>query len=273
MSYMKKKIAFVLAGGGASGSYQLGCIKALYEKGIKPDVITANSAGALNAGALSFSGLDDLEKMWLSIKSMDCIFKKPAPFFWRFIWGHNSFYNSEPLKEKIKQMVRGKKAQIPVVINTVNLLDGKLWKFTSHHHDFEKLVLASASIPILTEPVDGIWIDGGVRENTPLRTALNQGATEVYVLINSPKNKEQPLKELKKCKGIKDIAARTIEIMGDEGHWEDMDIKKFEDNNKIKLHVIMPKENVIGLLDFEPKKIRNAIKVGYENAKEFIENL
>ncbi|MDV7401228.1 patatin-like phospholipase family protein, partial [Arthrospira platensis SPKY1] len=45
----------MLGGGGARGFAHLGVLKALWEKGIKPDVISANSAGAI-AGVFIAAG-------------------------------------------------------------------------------------------------------------------------------------------------------------------------------------------------------------------------
>ena len=43
------RTAFVLAGGTALGALQAGIVRALYERGIVPDLLTGTSAGALNA--------------------------------------------------------------------------------------------------------------------------------------------------------------------------------------------------------------------------------
>src|SRR3981081_3686693 len=41
--------AFVLAGGASPGAMQAGMLRALYERGITPDLLVGTSAGALNA--------------------------------------------------------------------------------------------------------------------------------------------------------------------------------------------------------------------------------
>jgi NTE family protein len=41
--------AFVLAGGASLGATQVGMLRALYERGIAPDLLVGASAGALNA--------------------------------------------------------------------------------------------------------------------------------------------------------------------------------------------------------------------------------
>ena len=47
------RTAFVLAGGAALGAMQAGMVRALYERGIVPDLLAGTSAGALNAAFLA----------------------------------------------------------------------------------------------------------------------------------------------------------------------------------------------------------------------------
>ena len=47
------RTAFVLAGGAALGAMQAGMVRALYERGIAPDLLIGTSAGALNAAFLA----------------------------------------------------------------------------------------------------------------------------------------------------------------------------------------------------------------------------
>ena len=45
--------AFVLSGGASLGAIQVGMLRALYERGIVPDLIVGTSAGALNAAFIA----------------------------------------------------------------------------------------------------------------------------------------------------------------------------------------------------------------------------
>src|SRR5437763_649431 len=47
------KTAFVLSGGGNHGCAQVGMLRALFERGIHPDVVIGTSAGALNGSGVS----------------------------------------------------------------------------------------------------------------------------------------------------------------------------------------------------------------------------
>src|SRR5437879_11973113 len=45
----RPRTAFVLSGGASLGALQVGMLRALYERGIVPDLLVGASAGALNA--------------------------------------------------------------------------------------------------------------------------------------------------------------------------------------------------------------------------------
>ena len=46
-------VAFVLSGGAGLGAIQVGMLRALYERGIEPDLIVATSAGAINGAFIA----------------------------------------------------------------------------------------------------------------------------------------------------------------------------------------------------------------------------
>ena len=45
----RRRIAFVLSGGGSLGALQVGMLQALFEAGIRPDMVVGTSVGAVNA--------------------------------------------------------------------------------------------------------------------------------------------------------------------------------------------------------------------------------
>lgn len=68
-----ERIAFVLQGGGALGSYQLGACEALMQAGYQPDWIVGVSIGAINSAIIAGNApeqrVEKLEKFWNSIAS------------------------------------------------------------------------------------------------------------------------------------------------------------------------------------------------------------
>ena len=47
------KTAFVLSGGASLGAIQAGMLRALYERGIEPELILGTSAGAINGAFIA----------------------------------------------------------------------------------------------------------------------------------------------------------------------------------------------------------------------------
>jgi len=80
----------VLSGGASLGDFEVGAVRRLYELGFQPKLIVGTSVGAVNGvklaegegrgSANSPSGLEGLEKMWLSLNS-NADFYVPNPNF------------------------------------------------------------------------------------------------------------------------------------------------------------------------------------------------
>ena len=67
------RVALVLQGGGALGSYQAGIVEGLYEVGIHPTWVAGISIGALNAAIIAGNAPEKrVEKLWI-----DLIFERP----------------------------------------------------------------------------------------------------------------------------------------------------------------------------------------------------
>ena len=69
-------VAFVLSGGGSLGSIQVGMVQALYERGIRPDLIVGASAGALNGAFLAsrpatVATAQQLGRIWSQLRARD----------------------------------------------------------------------------------------------------------------------------------------------------------------------------------------------------------
>lgn len=80
----RQRLAFALGGGGGRGALQAGALRALLEAGIRPDLLTGTSIGAVNAGFLAMHGfspqaLDELNAAWLAAAEADLF---PANMAW-----------------------------------------------------------------------------------------------------------------------------------------------------------------------------------------------
>src|SRR5512133_3180998 len=84
---MKKKLAFVLGGGGSRGAMQAGALRALLEAGYLPDLVTGTSIGAANGAFLAVHGFDSLglqklEQVWRSTVNQDLL---PTNLWWQMM--------------------------------------------------------------------------------------------------------------------------------------------------------------------------------------------
>jgi NTE family protein len=73
MAQKSSPVAFVLSGGAGLGAIQVGMLRALYERGIAPDLIVATSAGAINGAfiatrAQTVETADELGTIWRHVR-------------------------------------------------------------------------------------------------------------------------------------------------------------------------------------------------------------
>ena len=194
---MKRKLAFVLGGGGARGAMQVGALRALLEAGFYPDILVGTSIGAVNAAFMASRGIkletiDRLEKAWQDAMVADLL---PSNYLWlsvrtlfnRPMVSHahrmQSFFINHDLSPELKfNDIHG--VQLVVIAADLNTGSPVLFGLDPTQSVLEG-VLASTTLPPWISPMqkDGqLLIDGGVVSNLPIETALMLGATEIIAL-------------------------------------------------------------------------------------------
>ncbi len=204
----------VLAGGSVKGAFQAGVIKALAEKGFSPDVIYGISAGSLNAAFLvnslgqqqldgqvvSFQqAADDLWDFWETrITSPDCL-SKPLSIFelgWTALTKKfRGLVSTKPLQNLIHEVLSIRNLQASPVglhIGAVNIMEGRIHYVDPSTPEFMDYLMASSAVPILM-PVVKIggkdrrsYLDGGLRDVTPVRKALDDGGKHLVCVSCHP---------------------------------------------------------------------------------------
>lgn len=262
------KMVVVMSGGGSKGSFQVGVLKGLHEKGYKFEATYGTSTGALQSSGLAYTGMTGLEKVWLGLKSKKNIFK----FNWlSLLLLSDGLYNTKPLKEILNKICVGK-PKIPATVCKINLETGQKTYSKTGDSDFIESVEASCCVPFGAAPVNKIWVDGGVREITPLNKAIEDGADKIVVILTNPwkinpsywKRPKFPFLRILK------IASRAVDIIGHEILVNDIKncVNKNGDTRykKIDLEIYCPEFYVSETDEFNPEKIRNAIRHGHEIA-------
>src|SRR5438094_5561002 len=184
-----RKVAFVLSGGVSLGAIQVGMLKALLETGIKPDFLVGTSVGAINsawiAGWPSTEGVAKLEELWLGLRRDDVF-----PLGWTAATGllgrTNHLFSNAALRNLLERNLpyeRLENAAVPVHVVTSELKSGQAVVLSSG--PAVPALLASTAIPGVFPPVTigrRELVDGGVADMTPIAAAIEQGATQIYVL-------------------------------------------------------------------------------------------
>lgn len=254
--------ALVLAGGGAKGAFQVGVLQRLEESGVRFDSVYGTSTGALNTIGYSFGGVPEMTKIWQGIRGPKDIIRLN---WYNLLWSRGA-YSTKPLRSIIEgHLKRFPKPRCQAWVCYVDFRDGGLYYRGSHETEFSDAVLASASIPFALEPVQDFFVDGGVRETAPLKRAIDDGASEITVILCQPWNKNPdfwtPERPYLISYGIRAIDVMTHEILVN-------DIERcIRDNSRagkkrIKLTLYAPDRTPMSALDFDPKKIAATIDLG-----------
>jgi NTE family protein len=182
--------AFVLSGGAALGSLQVGMLRALLEHDVKADFVVGTSAGAINAAYFSkyptLDGISNLAKLWQGLNRRSVFPLRPALGFLGFIGKRDHLCSSNPLLSLLRSEYgdqRLENSTVPAHVIAADLASG--YEVCVSSGPSANAVLASASLPGVFTPVniDGrLLIDGGVTNNAPISHAVRLGATKIYVL-------------------------------------------------------------------------------------------
>jgi NTE family protein len=205
-----KKVALVLQGGGALGSYQAGVYEALSTSDYVPDWVAGISIGAINAAIIAGNApetrVERLRAFWEGITTFwpwpvwpggvfdghrraSClnalVFGQPGffsprpPMHWLFGASPESYYDTRALKDTLERLIdfdRINRGELRLSVGAVNVRTGDFAYFDNARTTIRaEHVMASAALPPGFPPVeiDGqCYWDGGLVSNTPLQYVL-----------------------------------------------------------------------------------------------------
>jgi NTE family protein len=185
------RTAFVLAGGASLGAMQVGMLRALYERGIAPDLLVGTSAGALNAAYLAsrpqtVATADELARVWRGLHRVDIFPINPRAVISGLANHRDHLVPDTGLRRLVVrhlQIERLEHASVALHLVAFDLLSGEEVRLSDG--PAMDAVLAATAIPGVLPPVrqgDRLLVDGGVVNNTPISHAIELGAERIYVL-------------------------------------------------------------------------------------------
>ncbi|MFA6262188.1 MAG: patatin-like phospholipase family protein [Bacteroidia bacterium] len=170
----------VLSGGGARGFAHIGVLKALNEKGIFPEIISAVSAGSI-IGAL-YADKKHPDQIFEILSQLDLFrmlsLNRPrfgmlrAKGIYQVLQKHLSVSNLEELS-------------IPLIISATNFTKAQTEYF--NRGNIIDAVMASSAIPLVIKPhiSNGqMYVDGGLMNNLPVEPLVDHCARVIGVNVN-----------------------------------------------------------------------------------------
>jgi NTE family protein len=206
-----KKVALVLQGGGALGSYQAGVYEALSTSQYMPDWIAGISIGAINAAIIAGNAperrVERLRAFWEGITAPSSLWPDPSckimgdhrrtsslnalmfgrpgffaprgPMHWLLGTTPTSYYDTSALKDTLERLVdfdRINAREIRLSVAAVNVRTGNFAYFDNAKMTIRpEHVMASGALPpgFPAVEIDGeCYWDGGLVSNTPLQYVL-----------------------------------------------------------------------------------------------------
>ena len=256
-----REYGLVLDGGGARGAYQIGAWKALTEAGVKVSAVAGTSVGALNGALICMGDVDKAEQIWHDM-TFSRVMDVDDNWMERLFEGENSLreilsevkkrlseggVDITPLRSLIHECVDEEKIRqsgIELCLLTFSVSQMKELDLSIHDIPegmLEDFLLASAYLlGFKNEKLHGqTYVDGGVINNFPINSLLERG--------------------------YKDII--QIRIFG-PGR-----VPKVKSNSDALLYEIAPKVKLGSIIEFDSRRSRQNLKIGYYDAKRMIYGL
>jgi|tagenome__1003787_1003787.scaffolds.fasta_scaffold20957729_4 NTE family protein len=182
--------AFVLGGGGVLGAAEVGMLRALFERGIRPDLIVGTSVGAINGALVAAdptpTAVDRLRQVWEDMASQRIFAGSVLARVGTLVRTRTHLHPREPLRDLLT-------AHLPVqtfdeLAVPFQCVAASIERAAEHWFTEGPLVdavLASCAVPGLLPPVeiDGEhFLDGGLVHSIPVGRAVALGAGTIYVL-------------------------------------------------------------------------------------------
>lgn len=281
----RPKRALVLPGGGGRGAYQVGVYKALHEKGIRFDLAFGTSIGGLNATMIAQGDLERLEHLWSTLRASDIFHLPSASMVGRLVLGHKlGLLDTTPLETLLRrelnlQALKQSRMKVGLCATDLCSLETRLITIDDvmSTNELVDVLMATSAIPMAFPPRHihgaGLWVDGGLVRNTPMETAIQLGADEIFMVLLHPEKinvcPTNMFEVLVRCLDIVLDASARREIQSAELYNRLIAMGSVESigRKNVNIRVFQPRRAVnTTLLEIDPERSRRLIAQGYEDA-------
>lgn len=263
---LSKQYGIVLEGGGARGSYQIGAWRALREAGVQIKGIAGASVGSLNGALMCMDDLERAEYIWENIsyskvmdidddlmdqlqhgRLRDLNLKVVADNALRLL--KEGGFDIAPLKQLIagtvdEDRIRDSGRELYITTFSVDERKGIVVDVKSlPEGDIPDALLASAYfLAFKNEKLGGKrYMDGGGFNNVPVNVLIDKGYQDIIII---------------RIYGLGFDTEKVIQVPED-----------------VNISHIAPKQDLGGILEFDKKKAKRNMMLGYYDAKRFLYGL
>ena len=264
-----KEYGLVLEGGGAKGAYQIGAWKALKEAGIHVKRIAGTSVGALNGALIAMDDFEKAERIWETIRYSRVMdvddelveqlktsglkdiaalgLSELIPAAKKVLKDRG--FDIAPLRSLIEEVVDEEKIRNsekelyvvtyslsdrkPMVVNVKEVPDGEI---------ADMLMASAYLIGFRREKLGGkYYMDGGGVNNVPIDVLIEKGYKDILVF---------------RIYGYGVDTERRLKVPDD-----------------VHLYHVAPRQDLGGLLEFDRRRARKNMVLGYFDAKRMLYGL
>ena len=187
---MRGGTAFVLGGGGLLGAAEVGMLRALFDRGIRPDLIVGTSVGAINGAFIAAdptaAAVDRLRGMWVDLASSGVLTGSVFARVGTLVRTRTHLHPREPLRDLLAEHLSVRTfAELRVPFQCVAASIERAAEHWFSDGALIEAVLASSAVPGLLPPVEIAgehYLDGGLVHSIPVGRAVALGAATIYVL-------------------------------------------------------------------------------------------
>ncbi|MGY1633736.1 patatin-like phospholipase family protein [Geodermatophilus sp. SYSU D01186] len=184
------RTAFVLGGGGVLGAAEVGMLQALFEHGVRPDLVVGTSVGAINGAMVAADptpgAVDRLRGVWEELAERRILAGSVLARVGTLVRTRTHLHPREPLRDLLLDSLPVRtfgELRVPFQCVAASIERAAEHWFTEGA--LVDAVLASCAVPGLLPAVeiDGEhYLDGGLVHSIPVGRAVALGADTIYVL-------------------------------------------------------------------------------------------
>jgi len=192
----------------------------------------------------------------------------PGPLTYLSALWKGSLFDTSALRELLVSNVdlnRVQKSNVAISIGVCSLNTGKFLTVDGNEPLLIDYIMASSSFPVAFPSIEihgEIFTDGGIRNAAPISRAIENGVSEIDIILNNPISAGVPKFSNSQLTSILAKTFRTIDILSDEVLVSELESLCAEKNISLRIHA--PKKFFDKhALHFDKEHVQTLLTLGY----------